>query len=108
MTSASNLLSDIPGELPVELFTDLLNTGSVRIERIVSFGHASPPGFWYDQDNHEWILLVQGAARLRFEDVTDPLELTPGSYINIAAHRRHRVEWTDPSTPTVWLALYYS
>jgi cupin 2 domain-containing protein len=108
MTFASNLFSDIPGELPQELFTDLLNAGSVRIERIVSFGHASPRGFWYDQDSHEWILLVQGAARLRFEDVTDTVELTPGSHINIAAHRRHRVEWTDPSTPTVWLAVYYS
>jgi cupin 2 domain-containing protein len=108
MTSISNLLSDIPDDLPQELFNDLVNAGSVRIERIVSLGQASPLGFWYDQDTHEWILLVQGAARLRFEEIADAVELRPGSYINIPARRRHRVEWTDPRTPTVWLAVHYS
>lgn len=103
---AANLFADLPGPLPEELFTILLEAGKLRIERIVSFGQASPGGFWFDQDQHEWVLLVQGAARLRFED--EEIELRPGSFVNIPAHRRHRVEWTAPDEPTIWLAIHYS
>ena len=105
MPPAANLFADLPGQLPEELFTALLEAGSLRIERIVSFGQASPPGFWFDQPQHEWVLLVKGAARLRFED--EEIELRPGSFLNIAAHRRHRVEWTLPGEPTIWLAVHY-
>jgi cupin 2 domain-containing protein len=102
-----NLLSDIPATLPEELCETLVQAKSVRIERIVSHGQASPEGFWYDQPQHEWVVLWQGAARLRFEHDDDVLELQPGDFVNIPAHLRHRVEWTTPVEPTVWLAIHY-
>jgi cupin 2 domain-containing protein len=102
----SNLFDDVPDSAPDELFHTLLSARGVRIERIVSHGQCSPDGFWYDQQEHEWVLLVRGAARLRFE-TGELLELKPGSYVNIPAHTRHRVEWTDPSGPTIWLAIHY-
>jgi cupin 2 domain-containing protein len=104
---SSNLFADIPAQLPDELLQTLLSAPSVRIERIVSLGHASPDGFWYDQPTDEWVLLVSGAARLRFEG-QPAMEMVPGSYVNIPAHARHRVEWTDPDRPTVWLSIHYS
>lgn len=107
MSHVTNLFTNLPAELPEELFQTFLTTTHFRIERIVSAGHASPDGFWYDQDEHEWVLLVKGAARLRFEDDDATIELRSGSFINIPAHRRHRVEWTDPDRPTVWLAIHY-
>jgi cupin 2 domain-containing protein len=108
MHSPQNLFADLPDSLPDELFQTLLSTSVLRIERIVSHGHASPEGFWYDQDQNEWVLLVSGAARLRFEGEAEPLEMGPGSFVNIPAHRRHRVEWTDPGRPTVWLAIHHT
>jgi cupin 2 domain-containing protein len=48
-----NLFAEPPRHSPDELFTTLLEAANVRIERIVSHGHASPEGFWYDQDQHE-------------------------------------------------------
>ncbi len=104
--TAKNVFADLPQHLPRELVQTLLSAAGVRIERIVSHGHASPEGFWYDQDDGEWVLLLKGAARLRFEG-EEPIELHPGSFVNIPAHRRHRVEWTDPGEPTVWLAVHY-
>ena len=85
----------------------LLETPRVRIERIVSTGQASPPGFWYDQDRAEWVLVVSGAAGLLFEGEAEPLSLGPGDWVHIPAHRRHRVLWTDPANPTVWLAVHH-
>jgi cupin 2 domain-containing protein len=102
-----NIHSHIPDALPQEMTETILSSDAVRIERIVSFGHVSPPGFWYDQDTHEWVLLLDGAARLRFADQDEPLELRPGDHVNIAAHVRHRVEWTEPDRPTIWLAVHY-
>lgn len=102
----NNLFSGIPTDLPDELFETLLEHDDVRIQRIVSHGHASPEGFWYDQDRHEWVLLLTGRARLLVEGQESVL-LQPGDVINIAAHRRHRVEWTTPDEPTVWLAIHY-
>ncbi len=102
----NHLFDEIPAELPAEQFPTLLEAGSVRIERIVSRGHASPPGFWFDQPTHEWVLVAAGAARLVIEG-QEPLELGPGSFVNIPAHARHRVEWTDPDEPTIWLAVHY-
>ena len=106
MVGLTNVLAEIPENLSDELIQTLLNTSSVRIERIVSLGHASPEGFWYDQEAYEWVLLLKGAARLRFEG-EEPIDLRPGTFINIPAHRRHRVEWTDPHEPTIWLAVHY-
>lgn len=90
-----------------ERFEELLVRGGFRLERIVSNGQASPPGFWYDQDVAEWVLLLSGAAQIQFEDEAEPRSLVPGDWLDIAAHRRHRVNWTDPAQPSVWLAIHY-
>jgi cupin 2 domain-containing protein len=102
-----NLLAGIPETGAAEIVDDLLRRPGVRIERIVSFGQASPPGFWYDQDEGEWVMLLAGAARLRFADEDDARMLVPGDCLDIAPHRRHRVDWTDPTAPTIWLAVFY-
>jgi cupin 2 domain-containing protein len=73
----------------------------------VSTGQASPPGFWYDQPHSEWVAVLRGEARLAFEDSAEPVVLKTGDFVDIAAHRRHRVEWTDPDVPTIWLAIHY-
>jgi cupin 2 domain-containing protein len=108
MTIPTNLFADLPQHLPDELFTTLLDAANVRIERIVSHGHASPEGFWYDQPTDEWVLLVQGAARLRIEGQDQTIEMKPGDYLNIPAHARHRVDWTDSEQPMIWLAVHYT
>ena len=90
-----------------ELLTTLAERPGVRIERIVSTGQASPPGFWYDQDWGEWVVLLSGAARLRLAEEAEARQLAPGDWVDIPAHCRHRVEWTDPDQPTVWLAVHY-
>jgi cupin 2 domain-containing protein len=105
MIHPTNLLEAIPADLADEVLETLLATSTLRVERIVSLGHASPEGFWYDQETHEWVLLLAGAARLRLEG-DEPLELRPGSFVSIPAHRRHRVEWTDPDRPTIWLGIH--
>jgi cupin 2 domain-containing protein len=101
----TNLLTDLPRHLPDELITTLLEVANVRIERIVSHGHASPEGFWYDQDQHEWVVVLKGAARLRFEDET--VEMKSGDFMNIPAHTKHQIEWTTPNDSTIWLAVHY-
>ena len=100
-----DLFADLPATLPQERVDAILARSNVRIERIVSHGHASPAGFWYDQAEHEFVVLLRGAARVRFDDET--VELRPGSCLDIPAHRRHRVEWTTPDEPTIWLAVVY-
>jgi cupin 2 domain-containing protein len=102
-----NLFSPLPEAGAAETVDLLLARPGIRIERIVSSGHASPPGFWYDQAEGEWVLLLQGSALLRFADEAEPRRLMPGDFIEIAPHRRHRVEWTDPEQPTLWLAAFY-
>lgn len=101
-----NLFKEIPESAPKEVFTELLNADGVRIERIVSYGQASPDGFWYDQEENEWVLLLEGSATLSFEEV-DSVDLKPGDFVNIPTGRRHRVEQTDPNGRTVWLAIFY-
>ena len=107
MVSQGHFFQDAGSALPGEI-SEVLATGrDLRIERIVSHGQASPPGYWYDQDQDEWVLLLEGAARLRFENREPPLELGPGSHVHIPAHVRHRVEWTAPGRRTLWLAVFY-
>ena len=105
--TAKNLLNDIPADLPEELFTTILQAETFRIEQIVSQGHASPPGFWYDQEENEWVIVLKGSAVMQFEDA-EPVELQPGSYLNIPAHARHQVVSTSPTEKTIWLAIHYS
>lgn len=101
------LFQQIPVDLPEELVETLCQSGDMRIERIVSRGHASPPGFWYDQEQHEFVLLVSGRARLAYADGTPPVDLGPGDWLVIPARRKHRVAWTDPELDTIWLAVFY-
>jgi cupin 2 domain-containing protein len=103
--SATNLFANVPSALPEELMETLLQSATIHIERIVSHGHASPQEFWYDQPENEWVVVLRGAARLRFEDKV--IELKPGDYVDIPAHKKHRVEWTMPEEATVWLAVHY-
>ena len=90
-----------------EVFEQLLAGGSFSLERIVSTGQTTPPGEWYDQDRHEWVVLLAGSAAIAFEGESEPRTLWPGDYLHIAAHCRHRVEWTDSQQPTIWLALHF-
>jgi len=102
-----NLLSPLPDVDAGERVATLMTKPGLRIERIVSRGQASPPGFWYDQAEAEWVLVLAGRARLRFADETQAQVLEPGDWLDIPPHRRHRVDWTDPTVPTVWLAIFY-
>ncbi|MBI1891211.1 MAG: cupin domain-containing protein [Burkholderiales bacterium] len=86
----------------------LAQSHAVRIERIVSKGHATPPDFWYDQAEHEWVILLKGEAHLRFEHEAELTHLRPGDHVLIPAHVKHRVEWTTPAEETVWLAVFYT
>jgi cupin 2 domain-containing protein len=100
-----NLYSGLTPSPGAEQFVDLLSQPGLRIERIVSNGQASPPGFWYDQPQAEWVLLVQGDASISFEGEAAPRLLRAGDFLDIAAHRRHRVESTAANT--LWLAVHY-
>jgi cupin 2 domain-containing protein len=102
-----NLLSTLADAGAAEHVDALVTRPGLRIERIVSRGQASPPGFWYDQPEAEWVLVLAGAARLHFADESVARVLGPGDWVDIAPHRRHRVEWTDPTAATVWLAVFY-
>jgi cupin 2 domain-containing protein len=100
-----NLLDSLPRSVPQELVTTLLCSEAVRIERIVSYGQVSPPGFWYDQPEGEWVLLLAGSATLRVGERC--VALLPGDALNLPAGTRHRVEATALDGPTVWLAVFY-
>lgn len=102
-----NLLHSLPDASAAEWVDALMIRPGLRFERIVSLGQASPPGFWYDQSESEWVVLLAGAARLRFADENKARLLGPGDWLEIPPHRRHRVDWTDPATPSVWLAVFY-
>lgn len=105
----ANIFSGLPDAPALEeAFLNLLERPAVRIERIVSNGQASPPGFWYDQEQAEWVILLSGEATLRFENEARIHSLKPGDYLLIPARRRHRVEWTDPTQTTIWLAVHFA
>ena len=102
-----NLFRGIPSELKEEWVEALVADGGVRIERIVSRGHASPEGFWYDQEQSEWVMVLAGSAGVAFEGREEVVSLSPGDCLEIPAHTRHRVAWTDASRETIWLAVFY-
>lgn len=102
----ANIYTPLPDAHGDEVFTTLLTHSGLKIERIVSHGQVTPAGEWYDQHEHEWVLLLQGAARLEFADGRT-ISLSPGDHINIPAHCRHRVSWTLPDQHTLWLAVFY-
>ena len=102
-----NLLQYLPDASDEERILELASNSSVRIERIVSQGQTSPPGFWYDQATTEWVAVLQGGARLEFDGDTPTIEMRPGDFIEIPPHQKHRVDWTAPDEPTVWLAIHW-
>lgn len=102
-----NLFDDLPDRLPSERVDVIVDAPGIRIERIVSTGHMTPPGEWYDQDADEWVVVIRGRARVRLEGEPDARDLYPGDHLLLRAHVRHRVEWTDDSGPTVWLAVHH-
>jgi cupin 2 domain-containing protein len=104
---AGNLLAHLPANLNAEALEVLAESQNLRIERIISQGQASADGFWYDQPQTEFVVLLSGEAHVEFEGEPAPRELRPGDYLVIPARCRHRVAWTTPETPSVWLAVYY-
>lgn len=103
---SGNIFESIPGDFSEEIFTVLVESKGVKVERIVSTGQSSPPAGWYDQEQNEWVMVLEGEAILTFPEAED-IHLKAGDYINIQAHRKHRVLWTKPNTKTVWLAIFY-
>ncbi|UTF58699.1 cupin domain-containing protein [Gilvimarinus sp. DA14] len=106
-TDIANLFADIPAQLPQELSTRLLDAKNLRIERIVSYGHASEPDFWYQQEEHEWVILLTGGALLRWASGREEA-LAPGDYVFIPAGEKHRVEGTLADEHSVWLAVFFA
>lgn len=102
-----NIFSCIKKQSPDEIIETIIKTNKFKIERIVSSGHATGKGKWYDQDKDEWVIVLKGSAGLLFESNNDVVVMRPGDYVNIPAHKKHRVEWTDPKEETVWLAVHY-
>ena len=101
-----NLLTSLPSACDAEMTETLITAHGIRLQRIISFGQVSPEGFWYDQKEAEWVMLLTGRARLVIAGEADERVLGPGDAVYLPAHCRHRVEWTDPDHPTVWLALF--
>ncbi|MGZ8904078.1 MAG: cupin domain-containing protein [Methylobacter sp.] len=102
----NNIFTAIPEQLPEELFECIVKRDNVHIERIVSKGHITPAGQWYDQAWDEWVMLLAGQATLLYEQEPCTFHLTAGDYLLIPAHTRHRVEWTPPDVITIWLAIH--
>ena len=102
---AANLFADIPAALADELVEPLVEARCLRLERIVSAEQTAPRDQWYDEQRDEWVVVLSGSASLLFEGENEPLVLSPGDYVHIPAHRRHRIECTEEKT--VWLALHY-
>ncbi len=101
-----NILSGFTTNLSEEI-TELITTSeNMRIERIISSGQSSPEGFWYDQDDNEFVLLLTGSVRIMFEDES-VIHLNPGDYLTILAHKKHRVEYTSEKEMSIWLAVFY-
>ncbi len=102
-----NVFDGVPAEIPEEIIREIVGAGNVRIERIISKGQSSPEGFWYDQLQNEWVMVLRGRAKIKFFDDGTLLELSEGDYLNIPSHKKHRIEWTDPENKTIWLAVFY-
>ncbi|MGD9577533.1 MAG: phosphoribosylaminoimidazole carboxylase [Syntrophorhabdus sp.] len=101
-----NLFKKFPDPCRTEIFETILEDCSLRIERIISEGQATPAGQWYDQACDEWVVLLQGSAGILFEGDPNFFVLKPGDYFHIHAHKKHRVEWTDSNEKTIWLAVH--
>lgn len=103
----TNIFAPLPAHMADEVFEPIVTGSGFRLERIISKGHATPEGQWYDQPEDEWVMLLRGAAGLRCEGHEGVTVLRPGDWVHLPAHLKHRVEWTAANTETVWLALHY-
>lgn len=101
-----NIFASLPDELEQESFAELLRDTTIRIERILSKGHTSPASGWYDQEDNEWVLVLEGAGTILFADGRQVM-LNKGDFLHIPAHVQHKVAWTDPDRLTIWLAVHY-
>jgi len=107
MSKAANLFAPMPAAAADEHVEALVEAGPVRIERIVSFGQRTREGEWLAESRAEWVVVLEGSAGLLFEGEAAPRPLSRGDHVLIPAQMRHRVAWTDPAGPTVWLAVHY-
>jgi len=103
---SANIHDSMPIDLGAEASDNIIRAPGVRIERIVSKGHTSPESGWYDQEENEWVMVLQGSGTLTFEDGSTA-HLSKGDHIQIPAHCKHRVSWTHPNQLTIWLAVFY-
>ena len=103
---SATIYSSIPNDFGAEALDEIIRVPGVRIERIISKGHTSPENGWYDQEENEWVMVLEGSGTVTFEDGSTA-NLSKGDHINIPAHCKHRVSWTDPSQLTIWLAVFY-
>ncbi|MFH2060777.1 MAG: cupin domain-containing protein [Pseudomonadota bacterium] len=104
---SGNIFDSIPSDLEQEAFLKILNKKNIRIERIVSNGQSSPAQGWYDQEDNEWVIVLEGQATIVFEKDKKTIHLKKGDYLNIPSHTKHKVAWTDPAKRTIWLAIHY-
>ncbi len=102
-----NIFSGIKNQSPEEIFETIIKTNQFKIERIISSGQSTDKEKWYDQDVDEWVILLKGSDSLLFEGNNEEIIMKPGDYVNIPAHQKHRVEWTDAKEDTIWLAVHY-
>jgi cupin 2 domain-containing protein len=105
MPDSDNLYDLPPAPWQDEIFEILHANDGVRIERILSCGHTTPAGEFYDQNDDEWVVLIQGEAEISFDDGSTR-RLTPGDHLLIGAHQRHRVTHTSTEPPCIWLAVH--
>lgn len=101
-----NIFDVIPENLSAEVFENIVDSKNLKIERIISKGHSSPATGWYDQSQNEWVILLKGEAIIAFENEPS-VTLKEGDYLNIGAHKKHKVAWTTPERETIWLAVHY-
>ena len=101
-----NIFASLPAEQKKELFDVILQNSNIRIERIISQGHTSPASGWYDQEDNEWVLVLEGTGTILFENGRE-VKMQQGDYLHIPAHAKHKVSWTDPERQTIWLAVHY-
>ena len=105
----NTIFANLPTQAqPEEVIEAILETNQFNLKRIISTGQSTPSDQWYDQEDDEWCILLKGKAALRFENEKNLLELNPGDYVHIPAHKRHQVAWTADNEATVWLALHYA
>jgi cupin 2 domain-containing protein len=107
LLSFSNLLDGAHGDVDQEIVTTIVDSRNIKIERIVSLGQQSSPGFWYEQPWAEWVVVLAGSAGLRFEGEDGVRVMSSGDSVLIPARARHRVEWTAKDQPTIWLAVHF-